>query len=133
MRDGSLLLYVEYIPVAPGRCLSINAKCHYHERNRQAQELRTASRYATASAIAALGRNPVPRKGPLGIRWTVWLAKGQKKADQDNAISRVKSAMDGVFDALGTNDARVEQIEVQQVRDPEGRGWLQCAVIGLER
>lgn len=132
MRDGNVVLYVEYIPASPGPCLNINAKCHFRERNKQAQQLRTAARYATASAIAALGRNPVPKRGALGVRWTLWLGARQRKADQDNAISRVKSAMDGVFDALGTNDARVEQIELQQVRDPDGRGWLQCAVVLLE-
>ena len=133
MRDGPIVLYLDEVPAVPGRCLSINSKCHFHKRNEQAQELRTALRLATSSALAKLGRNPVPMKGDLGIEWTIWLAKGERKADTDNAISRVKPAMDGIFDALGTNDRRVTQIAVKQVKDPDGRGWLQVAVVALER
>lgn len=132
VRDGPVVLYLEEIPLTPGRCLSLNARCHHHERNRDAQELRLASRLATTSALAKLGRNPVPAKGDLGIEWTIWLRKGERRADTDNAISRMKPAMDGIFDALGTNDSRVTQIGVKQVRDPEGRGWLQVALVALE-
>lgn len=132
MRDGNIALYIEEIPMAPGACLSINATCHHMARNQQAQELRQAARLATVDAIARVGRNPVPAKGDLGLQWTIWLGRGQRMADTDNAISRVKSAQDGIFDALGTNDRRVKQIAVKQVRDPDGRGWMQCAVVALE-
>lgn len=47
----------------------------------------------------------------------------RQKGDLDNLIARMKSGLDGVFDAFGTDDSRVDQI-VSMQQAPKRRGLV---------
>ena len=133
MRDGVIGLYVERIPVTPGPCTSPNSRCPWQKRARAVKDLRTAARLAAVDAISRRSWvAPLPAEGPIALRWTVFLGRRERVRDFTNITGALKGAEDGIFDALRTNDARVVEVTVQQVRDPDGVGWMQCAVVALE-
>ena len=134
MRDGTVGLYVECIPVTPGPCTSPNARCPWQRKARAVRELREAARMA---AIDAINRRswaaPLPQHGPIALRWTVFLGRRERVRDFTNITGALKGAEDGLFDALRTNDARVVEVSVQQLRADDGRGWMQVAVVAIDR
>lgn len=134
MRDGTVGLYVECIPVTPGPCTSPNARCPWPQRARDVRALREAARLAAVDAISRRAwARPLPRQGPVALRWTVFLGRRERKKDFTNMTGSLKAAEDGIFDALGTDDRRVVEVSVNQLRSDDGRGWMQVAVVAVER
>lgn len=133
MGDGTVVLYVERIPVTPGPCTSPNSRCAWQRKAKAVRELRHAARLAAVDAINRRSwAAPLPQDGPLAVRWTVFLGRRERVRDFTNITGALKGAEDGLFDALGTNDARVVEVSVNQVRDPDGVGWMQVSVVALE-
>jgi hypothetical protein len=89
------------------------------------------------AAIDAINRRswaaPLPQHGPIALRWTVFLGRRERVRDFTNITGALKGAEDGLFDALRTNDARVVEVSVQQLRADDGRGWMQVAVVAIDR
>lgn len=133
MRDGYIGLYVQEIPATPGPCTSPNSRCPWQRKAKAVRELREVARLAAHNAIQ--GRSwakPLPAEGDLALHWTVFLGRRERVRDWDNIVGALKGAMDGIFDALQTNDRRVVEVRVDQRRAEDGRGWMQVAVIALD-
>jgi hypothetical protein len=57
---------------------------------------------------------------------TIGLAKGERRKDDDNAIAMTKHYRDGMAHGLGMDsDAHMRFGTVEQVRDPEGVGYIE--------
>lgn len=133
MRDGYLALYVEQIPATPGPCTSPNSRCPWQRKAKAVRELREVSRLAAIDAVNRKSwARPMPESGQLALHWTVFLGRRERVRDWDNIVGSLKGAMDGIFDALQTDDARVVEVRVDQHRASDGQGYMQCAVIALE-
>jgi len=132
-RDGNVVLYIDRIPMTPGPCTSPNARCPWQRRAKEVKDLRTAARLATIDAINRKSWvRPLPPDGPLALRWTVFLGRREKIRDFTNMTGQLKGAEDGIFDVLGTNDSRVIEVTVHQLKSTDGVGWMQCAVVAVE-
>jgi len=133
VRDGYLALYVERIPTTPGPCTSPNSRCPWPKKARQVKELRTISRLAAVDAIARKHwAKPLPPEGPIALHITWFLGHRERRKDWDNASGSCKGMIDGIFDALRTNDSRIVEVRVDQRRADSRQGWLQCAVVAIE-
>lgn len=133
MRDGYLALYVDNIPATPGPCCSPNSRCPWPKKARDVKELRTIARLAAIDAINRKNwARPLPESGPIALHWTVFLGHRERTKDWDNATGSLKGAIDGIFDALGTDDSRIVEMRVDQRRAESRQGWMQCAVVAIE-
>jgi hypothetical protein len=57
---------------------------------------------------------------------TIGLAKGEKRKDDDNAAAMTKHHRDGIAMAFGCQDDKRWRLgTVEQVRDPEGVGYIE--------
>ena len=107
------------IPGTPPRELSPNARVHWRVRSKHTKQYRETAYLATVAAT----RVPFTGDGPIDLALTYAWEKGRKRMDDDNAWAIFKSGRDGVADALGFDDKRLRCVSVEQVRDPEGRGY----------
>ncbi|MDQ3514186.1 MAG: endodeoxyribonuclease RusA [Chloroflexota bacterium] len=107
------------IPGTPPREVSPNARVGWQARARHTKAYRQTAYLATMAAgrVAFDGDRPVY----LALRYA-W-ETGRKSLDHDNALALAKAGLDGVADALGVNDRQFRCESVEQVRDPEGRGF----------
>ena len=117
----------------PGRIdpdLSPNARVHHMRRYRAVKEARRATYYAAVSLFTR-GEDD---GGGVRFRYdvTVGLAKGEKTKDSDNIVSMLKAAIDGIADGLGMrNDRGLRLGTVEQVRDPEGIGFVEFVLTDI--
>ena len=133
MRDGYVGLYVDRIEATPGPCTSPNARCDWRRKAKQVAELREAARLAAVDARARRNwAKPLPPRGDLALHWTVFWGHREKRKDVTNFIGCAKAAEDGIFEALGMNDARVVEVRVEQHRAEGRQGWMSCCVIALD-
>ena len=133
MRDGYLALYVDQIPTTPGRCCSPNARCAWPKKAKEVKELREIARLAAVDAISRRNwARPLPESGPIALHWTLFLGHRERRRDWDNATGSLKGAIDGIFDALRTDDSRIVEMRVDQRRAESRMGWMQCAVVALD-
>jgi hypothetical protein len=112
------------IPGTPPATLSPNGRSHWRRKHRDAQDLKSAARWATVNALH--GRNALT--GPLILHWLVAWEKHRKKMDQDNLIAALKAAQDGIAAALGVDDRCMIVGTVTQDRDADGLGYIKCAI-----
>lgn len=88
----------------PDRCLSPNARPHWATK---AKAAKVARKYGHCVTLAA-GLNANTFKG-YGGKLHLWIdcyAKTRNYPDADNLLASLKSAIDGIADALGVNDKR---------------------------
>ncbi len=107
------------IPGTPPREVSPNARVHWRVKARHTKAYRETAYLATV----AVTRAPFAGDGPIVVNVTYAWEKGRQRMDDDNAWSLFKAGRDGIADALGVNDKAFRCGEVEQVRDPEGRGF----------
>lgn len=93
----------------PPRELHPNARVHWSKR---AKAAKSARRYAYAETIQLVRKHgdPVPDRlaQPAG-RLHVWIdayPPDRRRRDTDGVLSSLKSALDGIADALGVDDQR---------------------------
>lgn len=127
--SSTVALLVDDIPGGADGCSAPNARCHHMQRYRESQVARQAAYFCAAHALSR--SDAVPGHGPIALHWTVFLGRGKRRRDADNVIAALKPYCDGIFDALGRNDADVVEIRVKQQRSPDGRPRLSCQVISL--
>lgn len=87
----------------PSRDLHPNSRVHWSKRSRAAKDARAMSMlFALAS-----GWKPgaVPTEGPLHL-WIDGYPTDRRRRDADGLLSSLKSALDGISDALGVDDRR---------------------------
>ncbi len=86
----------------PDKALSPNSRCHWSQRAKAAKKARSDAFHI----VNALDNCPfVGYEGRLHV-WIDVYAKTKNYPDADNILSSLKSALDGIADALGLNDRR---------------------------
>lgn len=98
---------VVVVPLTNDDCLGQNARCNHFDKAKQAKALRAAAKLATVSRINGGARFAVPAEGSIALHWTIFLGKGRKLRDADNAYSVLKHCQDGMCEALGIDDKRI--------------------------
>ena len=108
------------IPGTPDACLSINSRKNWRVKARHTKAYRSTAKY---SGIAVRSGNPI--RGAIQVHYEFGWEKGRKRMDTDNAIGLGKCALDGLVDSgIMGDDRYVVGITVNQVRDPDGVGYL---------
>jgi len=115
---GGVTLIVT-IPGTPPRELSPNARVHWRVRSKHTKAYRETASLATVVA----GRVLFDGDRPIKVNVTYAWEKGRRVVDDDNGWAMMKAGRDGIADALGVNDKAFRSGSVEQVRDPEGRGY----------
>ncbi len=125
----------EVVVTIPGpipECLSPNARCDRHVKaDAIALARRAAYLWAREALLRAGGASPLPEEGDLAVRWLVEHGGRTKRRDFDNLVGSLKPYLDGIFDALGTNDVRVVAVVARQ-RPAAGESAVTCEVIAVE-
>lgn len=112
------------IPGTPNACLSLNSREGWRKKARYAKEYRHTAKY---SAISTRWTQPI--RGPVMVHYVFGWEKGRKTMDFDNLVGLGKPALDGLVDAGVMGDDRyVVGITAEQVRDPEGVGYLKVTI-----
>jgi Holliday junction resolvase RusA-like endonuclease len=122
------------VPMEPPRELSPNASRNLH----WGTKTRIRNRWKEAwywAAYRGIGETNDPRVilGPVVVKVTYYLPKGAKRWDKDNLISTCKHGFDQLQEArVIANDRQIDDIEVEQVRAPDGIGRLDVLITPLE-
>ena len=123
------------VPGAPDLDLSPNRRNAWggaHRGTKAAAQARAdawkAAR-AERNRLGLFGDDPV-FAGPVRVRVEIGWPKGQRFLDRDNAEATVKAHLDGVLNdaRLVADDRAVSEIDVRQVRDGDGAGWVAVTV-----
>jgi crossover junction endodeoxyribonuclease RusA len=118
------------LPICPDAALSPNARVHWRRKAAAVKELRQVARYV--ACMSMWSQHWTTATGPVTVRATIGWGKGRRAMDGDNALSTLKAAFDGLTDAeLWSDDRRCRFEPVAQVRDPEGRGYVEIEVSGV--
>lgn len=86
----------------PSRRLHPNSRVHWAQKSRAARQARRDSQYI---AIEAGWHNKEWPDGRLHV-WIDGYAKDRRARDHDGFLSSLKSALDGIADAMGVDDKR---------------------------
>ena len=65
---------------------------------------------------------------PLTLHYVIGLAKGRRRMDDINAIAGLKYIEDGIAAALQIDDKHFRFGTIDQVRDPEQRGYVRVTI-----
>jgi len=82
------------IPGTPAYSLSPNSRTHWAVKQRETKEARRAVRCSMPGDVAGIWESLIV--SPVKLRWTVYLAKGGKKRDNDNMLACLKAHQDGL-------------------------------------
>jgi crossover junction endodeoxyribonuclease RusA len=93
---------------------------HWREKAAAVHAFRAAAYFATADAL----RGGAMPDGRLRLDATIFWGRNRKRLDDDNAWGSLKSARDGVADALGRNDKEFAMGTLVQTRDKDGAGYV---------
>lgn len=116
------------VPMCPHPSLSPNSRPHWRTKAKHAKELRQAARFAAVSARNTCGGG-VLVGGEIHVRPVIAWSKGRRIMDGDNALASLKACFDGFTDAfLWGDDRHCVFWPVEQVRDPEGRGYVRVEI-----
>lgn len=119
------------IPVPLDRDLSPNARHgHWAIRNRAVVQARSATDYAMRADIDLNDPQACFQRArwPLTLDWEIGLAKRQRRLDDDNAIAACKPHRDQIAACLGIDDRNFVTGNVEQVRDPDGWGYIRVTI-----
>lgn len=85
----------------PPAGLSPNARLHWAQKSKLAKAYRRACHVLTLEA----GLRGIDWEGDIHV-WIDFYRPTRRTMDHDNCLSRIKSGLDGIADALGVNDSR---------------------------
>jgi Holliday junction resolvase RusA-like endonuclease len=87
-----------------------------------------------AAEMTALSIRPDdPIAGPVVLHVVIAYEKGRQTLDFDNAIASLKGAIDGIVrGGLMRNDKQVKGIHLDQIKDPDGLGYIDITVEAAE-
>lgn len=94
----------------PNRILFPNGRAHWRARAKSAKAYRAAGFFYTSQAIGMGPKPKIPEEGKVGVRLTFY-PPDHRIRDEDNQLAAMKSALDGVADALGINDKKFHILE----------------------
>ena len=116
------------IPAGPAYSISPNSRKHWRVKHRESQELKQV---AWASCLPPDRPELRLMQGPVNIHWTIYLGKGRRQMDRDNATATMKPALDGIVSAgaiEGDEQHIVRAITVDQVKWADHRGDARITV-----
>ena len=99
------------IPSGPAYSISPNSRKHWRVKHRESQELKQIAFYSSMNGELVYG--------PVNLYWTIYLGKGRREMDRDNATATLKPAMDGLVQSgaiEGDTSKIVRAITVDQVK-----------------
>ena len=105
----------------PDKVLSPNGRYHWVVKSRAVKAYRM-----TCWALALEAKLKAPAEGPIDVYLT-FRPPSNRHFDQDGLISRMKSGLDGLADALGVNDQRFRIKPVMGTPCPPGAVWVSIA------
>ena len=88
----------------PDKALSPNSRTHWAHKAKAAKRARSDAFHLTREA-GVDARTFADYEGKLHL-WIDCYAKTRNYPDADNVLASLKSALDGIADALGVNDSR---------------------------
>ncbi len=112
------------VPGCPHPYLSSNGRANWRGKARVTKEARGDAKLATKGALAGGSFSPERAVVDVVIGW----GKNRKRIDPTNLWACVKPHIDGVADALEVNDRHFDVGTIEQVRDPEGVGYVEITV-----
>lgn len=92
-------------------------------RYRYQADLKKAAR----EAVEAVGLTH-PEGTRLTLNYVVAWEKRRRMMDKDNLIAGLKYCQDGIAEALGVNDRYIFVNDVEQIRDPEKKGYMEVTI-----
>lgn len=114
----------------PARILFPNGRTHWRIRARSAKAYRAAGYFYTKQELA---RSSVPESDErIGVQLAFY-PPDRRHRDEDNCIAAMKSALDGVADALGVNDKRFHLLEPLFISEPVKGGKVVVTLSFLPR
>lgn len=84
----------------PDKVLSPNARVHWARKSKAAKAARTAAMWAVRAVMTES-----PRWAGVSVSM-LFCPPDKRRRDRDNLIASMKSAMDGVADAIGIDDSQ---------------------------
>lgn len=113
------------IPSTPSAGLSPNARCHFRVKAKLVKDARYLARMACLEQHGQVK----PLRAPVMLHAVIAWESRRKFMDVTNAIAALKSYEDGLVDAkLMGDDRGVAGWTLEQVRDPEKRGWTRITI-----
>ena len=96
----------------PSTELSPNARVHPMTKAGFVRRARAYAHYATIEQLGEMCKQDAARlQRPLSLTLT-FMAPDKRRRDRDNLLASMKSAIDGVCQALGIDDAEFHQVTV---------------------
>jgi len=118
------------IPLQVDRGLTPNGRVHWRTRSRLVREARQTACMAMLEVVDP--NDPYEcfqtSQWPLTLHYVIGLGKGRKRLDDTNAIAAMKSIEDGLADILAIDDRHFRVGSMNQIRDPEGKGFVKVAI-----
>lgn len=84
----------------PSADLSPNSRCHWAKKAKAAKDARQAANWATKAAGVR-----IKGSGAIDLH-ILFYPPSKRRFDLDGLLSRIKSTLDGIADALGVDDYR---------------------------
>lgn len=113
------------IPGTPHAGLSPNSREDWHVKARLVRDARYLARMACLEQHGQVK----PLRAPVMLHAVIAWESRRKFMDVTNAIAALKSYEDGIVDAkLMGDDRGVAGWTLEQVRDPEKRGWTRITI-----
>lgn len=122
------------VPLVPDPALSPNTRVHWRAKHRCFQEAKRITQLVTSMAATDALERPgfadlfLIESRPLCLSYVVAWGKGRKRMDDTNIKASLKAYEDGVAAALGIDDRHFTVGAVEQIRDPDGIGYVEIMV-----
>lgn len=118
------------IPISLDARVTPNSRAHWRTKHKIQREMLNA----TYSSMQATGPHDALHNAPLPLtlHYVIGLAKHRKAMDDDNAKAGLKYIQDGIARYLGIDDKHITVGTVDQVRDPDGRGFVRVLITPAE-
>ena len=113
------------IPGTPHAGLSPNSREDWHKKARLVRD----ARYLAKMAALEQHGQAKPLRAPVVLHAVIAWESRRKFMDVTNCIASLKSYEDGLVDARQMGDDRgVRGWTLEQIRDPEKRGWTRITI-----
>ena len=102
------------------------ANTNRHVKARIKDELQATTGWALKAAIPHASYSE--QALPIRLDYVIARAKGRQAFDDDNAKAGLKFVQDSIAQHIGVNDRHITVGTVEQIRDPEGIGWIEVTI-----
>mgnify|MGYP003559736156 CR=1 FL=1 len=118
------------IPIELDYRVTPNSREDWRTKHAIQRDMKATTHYTMREAIDHT--DPVAcfqtARWPLTLHYVIGLAKGRRRMDDINAIAGLKYIEDGIAAALGIDDKHFRFGTIDQVRDPEQRGYVRVTI-----